>query len=361
MRVNAVTDSKGESFFMDSPEFLDQSIEKVSAQLFSTVFRIAVQGNTEPRTQYFASELIGSVSGISTSSHNQLIPLSNKDYEYEQHVINVYERKSNRLGMLLNTKELAQFVHYPNKTVVSKKLGIKDQKTKLLPQVFIGQKYTLGINAHHGLETPVTIDDQARLRHMHIIGATGVGKSTFMAQMLIEDIQLGNGCALFDPHGDIVEDILLRIPEHRKDDVIIVDPSDTEFPIGFNILSAETEVEKIVLSSDIVSNFKRYATSWGDTMTSVLSNAINTFLESDKQGTLIELKRFLLESKFREQFLKTVGDTSLHYYWKHEYPMLKRGISPLLTRIDTFLRPKTIRYMMANDYIDVLNSQVNIT
>lgn len=347
MRVNAVTDSKGESFFMDSPEFLDQSIEKVSAQLFSTVFRIAVQGNTEPRTQYFASELIGSVSGISTSSHNQLIPLSNKDYEYEQHVINVYERKSNRLGMLLNTKELAQFVHYPNKTVVSKKLGIKDQKTKLLPQVFIGQKYTLGINAHHGLETPVTIDDQARLRHMHIIGATGVGKSTFMAQMLIEDIQLGNGCALFDPHGDIVEDILLRIPEHRKDDVIIVDPSDTEFPIGFNILSAETEVEKIVLSSDIVSNFKRYATSWGDTMTSVLSNAINTFLESDKQGTLIELKRFLLESKFREQFLKTVGDTSLHYYWKHEYPMLKRGISPLLTRIDTFLRPKTIRYMMA--------------
>lgn len=345
--LNAVTDSQGESFFIDSPEFLEQSIEKVSTQLFSTVFRIAVQGNTEHRTKYLASELIQSVSRISASSHNQLIPLSNKDYDYQQHVINVFKRKSNRLGMLLNTKELAQFVHYPNKTVVSKKLGIQDQKTKRVSEVAIGQKYTLGVNQYHGIEIPVTIDDEARLRHMHIIGATGVGKSTLIAQMLLEDIRLGNGCALFDPHGDIVEDMLLRIPKYRQEDVIIVDPSDTEFPIGFNVLSAETEVEKIVLSSDIVATLKRYATAWGDTMTSVLSNAVNTFLESDKQGTLIELKRFLLESKFREQFLKSVEDTSLHYYWKHEYPMLKRGISPLLTRIDTFLRPKIIRYMMA--------------
>jgi len=164
---------------------------------------------------------------------------------------------------------------------------------------------------------------------------------------MLEDMKHGNGCALFDPHGDIVEDILLRIPEHRKNDVIIIDPSDSEFPIGFNLLGATTDTEKIVLSSDLVSAFKRHATAWGDNMTAVLSNAINTFLESTKGGTLIELKRFLLEEKFRKEFLESVEDSAMHYYWEHEYYMVKKGIAPLLTRIDTFLRPKIVRYMLA--------------
>ena len=84
-------------------------------------------------------------------------------------------------------------------------------------------------------------------------------------------------------------------------------------------------------------------------MTAVLSNAINTFLESSSGGTLIELKRFLLEDTFRDNFLNTVEDQSILYYWHHEYPMMKKGITPLLTRIDTFLRPKIVRYMLAQN------------
>nr|WP_274704132.1 ATP-binding protein [Polaribacter marinus] len=191
------------------------------------------------------------------------------------------------------------------------------------------------------------LDDEMRLRHTHIIGATGVGKSTLIANMMIEDMNTGNGCALFDPHGDIIEDILLRIPEHRKEDVIIIDPSDEKYSIGFNLLGATTDAEKIVLSSDLVSSFKRHATAWGDNMSAVLSNAINTFLESSRDGTLIELKRFLLEDAFRKEFLTTVEDPSIHYYWNNEYAMVQKRIAPLLTRIDTFLRPKVIRYMLS--------------
>jgi len=130
-------------------------------------------------------------------------------------------------------------------------------------------------------------------------------------------------------------------------DVILIDPSDSDYPIGFNLLGASTEAEKIVLSSDLVSSFRRHATAWGDNMTAVLSNAINTFLENPNGGTIIELKRFILEEKFRNEFLKNVDDPSLHYYWKNEYSMVKKGIAPLLTRIDTFLRPKIVRYMLA--------------
>lgn len=347
--LNAVSDGIGGSFFPNAPEMLPCAEEKVSKPLFSCVFRIASQGINKARSQYIATELCRSVTTVSTSKYNKFIALTNEGYGYENHLQNVYQRTSNRLGMLLNTDELTTFIHYPNKTVVSSKLGYTGGKTKKPPANAISKKYIIGNNIHNENDHKVTIDDQARLKHTHIIGATGVGKSTLIANMLIQDMNAGNGSALFDPHGDIVEDILMRIPEHRKKDVIIIDPSDTQFPIGFNLLGANTEAEKIVLSSDLVAAFKRHATAWGDNMTAVLSNAINTFLESSRKGTLIELKRFLLEDQFREEFLNSVEDPSIHYYWQHEYYMVKKRIAPLLTRIDTFLRPKIIRSMLAQN------------
>ena len=343
----SVSDGCGGSFFADSPEMLPCSKDKISAPLFSVVMRIGTQGNTDERSRFLASELSRSISSVSTSSYNKLIPLSNDGYNYEDHLYNLYNRKSNRLGMILNSSELVFFVHYPNKTIVSEKLYSLGSNTKLLPDECINQKYVFGINTHNQIEHRVSLNDTQRLKHCHIIGVTGVGKSTLLGNMILEDMKDGNACVFFDPHGDIIDDLLLRIPEHRINDVIVIDPSDTDFPIGFNLLEANTESEKIVLSSDLVSAFKRYATAWGDNMTAVLSNVINTFLESSRGGTLIELKRFLLEDEFRREFLKTVDDQSIHYYWNYEYVMVKKGIAPLLTRIDTFLRPKIIRYMLA--------------
>ncbi|WP_430411342.1 type IV secretory system conjugative DNA transfer family protein [Kordia sp.] len=343
----AVSDGSGGSFFSDSPEMLSCAKEKISQPLFSVVMRIASQGADDHRSQYLASELARSISKVSRSNFNSLIPLSNEGYDYDFHKYNLLDRISNRFGMILNSSELTTFVHYPNKTIVSSKLGIQGGMTKRVTEEYINKKYTLGINHHHGESHIVGVNDEARLRHTHIIGSTGVGKSTLIANMMIEDMKHGNGCCLFDPHGDIVEDVLLRIPEHRKDDVILIDPSNLDFPIGFNLLHATTEAEKMVLSSDLVSAFKRYATSWGDKIASVLSQAINAFLENSEGGTLIELKRFLLEDTFRKEFLQNVDDPSIHYYWDNEYQYAKRGIAPLLTRIDTFLRPKVIRYMFA--------------
>jgi hypothetical protein len=346
----AVSDGAGESFFSDAPEMPQCAKDKISQPLFSVVMRVATQGNSNHRSQYLAQELSRSISSISQSEYNKLILLSNEGYAYDFHHFNLHYRTSNRLGFILNAKELSTFAHYPNKTIVSAKLGIQGRTTKRVAQEYINGKYILGSNEHYGDSYTVGINDEARLRHTHIIGVTGVGKSTLIANMMIEDMRKGNGCCLFDPHGDIVEDILLRIPEYRQKDVILIDPSYLDFPIGFNLLHASTEAEKMVLSSDLVGAFKRFATSWGDNMSAVLSQAINTFLESSKGGTLIELKRFLLEDDFRNEFLEHVHDPSIHYYWNNEYQFVRKGIASLLTRIDTFLRPKIIRYMFAQQH-----------
>lgn len=349
----SVSDGLGGSFFSNSPEMPRLAQEKTNNPLFSVVMRIAVESTTTEQSEYLANEFIQNINTVSSSGYNKLIALNNEGYEYNNHLRNVFLRCSNRLGFIVNTKELSHFLHYPNRTILSPKLGLQGGKTKKLPKEAINQKYIVGINEHNGILSKVSLNDEMRLRHTHIIGATGTGKSTLIANMVLEDAEHGNGCAIFDPHGDVVDDILVRIPEHRINDVIIIDPSDIDYPIGFNLLGASSEAEKIVLSSDLVSSFKRHATAWGDNMTAVLSNAINTFLENPNGGTIIELKRFILEEKFRNEFLENVDDPSLHYYWKNEYPMVKKGIAPLLTRIDTFLRPKTVRYMLAQkDGID---------
>ncbi|MBA4409710.1 MAG: hypothetical protein C0397_09850 [Odoribacter sp.] len=359
--ANSILNSVGigkDSFFPDSPEMALCAKEKVSSPLFAVVFRLAVQSYNSKDAERLANELILNIKTASRSEFNSLIPLSNSGYEYKSHLDNLKVRGTNRFGMIMNSEEMFSFIHFPN----SPKLISTDSKTKAVPDTLVNNDYLIGINRHLGVEKKVTLNNAQRLRHTHIIGATGTGKSTLISNLFLEDVKKGNGCVIFDPHGDTIEEIIPHIPEDRLNDVILIDPSDNEYSFGFNLLRADTEVEKIVLSSDLVEAFRRHSTSWGDQMTSVLSNAINTFLNSSKGGTLIELKRFLLESLYRKEFLKTVNDRSIHYYWNNEFVLLKKvSISPLLTRLDTFLRPKTIRNILSQkeglDFNEVINER----
>ncbi len=105
--------------------------------------------------------------------------------------------------------------------------------------------------------------------------------------------------------------MLGRIPEGRINDVVLLDPSDEAYPVGFNILSAHSDLERNLLASDLVSVFRRLSTSFGDQMVTVLGNAILAFLESSEGGTLSDLRRFLVEPGFRARFLETVQDPEI--------------------------------------------------
>ena len=208
----SVSDGSGGSFFADAPEMVKCAQDKIATPLFAVVIRIATQGNTDRRSQYLAQELARSISAVSTSEYNKLIPLSNEGYAYDFHQYNLHHRLSNRLGCILNSKELNTFLHYPNKTIVSKKLGLSGSKTKRQSQASNKGIY-IGENSHNRESFSVHLDTETRLSHTHILGVTGVGKSTLIAQMFLRDVEQGLGCAIFDPHGDICDDILKRIPE----------------------------------------------------------------------------------------------------------------------------------------------------
>ena len=362
--VRSVTHDDGKPFFVNQPELASAAERKVTRPLYAAVVRIALKTESFDRTLGIARDLASSLRVFADPQGNELIPLENSEYSFEEHIEDVLRRQSRRSGMLLNSDELIGFVHLPSAAVRSGALERDMGKTKAAPALARSATgLLLGNNIHLGQSVPVRLTPEERVRHTHVIGASGTGKSTLLFNLIREDILNGEGVAVLDPHGDLVDKVLGIIPENRIGDVVLVDPSDTEYPIGFNILSAHSELEKNLLASDLVSVFRRLSTSWGDQMDIVLRNAILAFLESSAGGTLSDLRRFLIEPNVRNQFLATVRDPEVVYYWQKVFPHLSgsKSIGPVLTRLQTLLSQKSIRLMVSQpenrlDFAEIMDT-----
>jgi len=362
--LDAVTDRDGKPFFANRSELVSASQRKTSQPLYGVVVRLSARSTEFDRAWEIVREMASPLGGLWQPGSNELIPLHNRDYPSIDHAQDVVRRQSRRSGMILNREELLSLVHLPSSAVKSAKLVREKGNTKAAPSAVQNEGgILLGHNVRAGTTSEVRLSFDQRVRHMHIIGASGTGKSTLLYNLIRQDIVNGEGLAVLDPHGDLIEQVLGIIPPHRIDDVVLLDLSDEEYSIGFNILSAHSELEKTLLASDLASVFKRLSSSWGDQMHSVLTNAILAFLESSEGGTLADLRRFLLDTGYRERFLLTVSDPEVVYYWQRAFPQLggNKSLGPLMTRLQMFLGQKPIRYMVAQkdnrlDFGEIMDS-----
>ena len=338
--VNSVTSTEGKPLFANSPELTvtGTAENKVASPLFAAVVRIMARTATRDRLYEIARDLAGSLRVFANPHGNALIPLKNDEYPYFDHLEDVIARRR-RSGMILNSDELACFVHLPSSAVRSSVLLRDSGRTKAAPAIVQRKSgVVIGDNEHNGDTVAVYLNPDQRVRHTHIIGSNGTGKSSLLLNLIRQDIMNDEGLALLDPHGDLIDQILGFIPEKRIKDVVLVDLSDEEFPIGFNLLHAHSEIEKRLLASDLVGVFRRLSKSWGDQMDTVLQNAILAFLKSTRGGTLADLRRFLRDEKFRSEFLQTVRDPEVRDFWQEVFPKLGGGksVSSLLVRLQEF-------------------------
>ncbi len=359
--LSAVTDGFGRDFFANVPNLAQSAKEKIARPLYAATLRLATKADSAESAMAILERMASALSLYGGQTGNALMPLpGNPSIDFETDLM---RRETHRSGMIVNGDELASLAHIPSGDIESAKLRGNERMSKAAPAMVCGMSgLSLGTNHHHDIERAVTLPTEARVRHMHVIGASGTGKSTLLFNSIKQDIEAGHGIGLLDPHGDLADMVLSIIPPSRVDDVVYLDPSDGDFPVGFNILHAHSDLEKTLLASDLVSVFERLSQAWGDQMGSVLRNAILAFLESSRGGSLIELRRFLLEPAFRESFLKTVSDPEILYYWHKGFPTLSgnKSIGPVLTRLETFLAPKSIRYMVGQtknriDFGDILD------
>jgi hypothetical protein len=192
------------------------------------------------------------------------------------------------------------------------------------------------------------IKSNNRQKHLYIVGKTGMGKTTLLSNMILQDIYNGQGVCLIEPHGDCSEYILDRIPQNRQQDVIYFDPSDTDFPIGLNILEPQKSEAPFLISSTLLSAFNKiWAGAWSSRMEYILSNTLLTLLESEGQSLLGVIK-LLTDEKYRKKITSELQDPLLKNFWDLEFSKFneryrQEAISPILNKIGQFFANPLIR------------------
>jgi hypothetical protein len=141
--------------------------------------------------------------------------------------------------------------------------------------------------------TPFGIKQSDRRAHMYILGKTGTGKSTMLETLIRQDLLNGNGLALLDPHGDLVEKVLLQVPSERRVDLVYFDATDPKNPLGFNPLERVADRFRPLAASGLLSVFQHiWADSWGPRLEHILRNTLLALLEQPS-ATLADVSRLL--------------------------------------------------------------------
>jgi hypothetical protein len=158
-----------------------------------------------------------------------------------------------------------------------------------------------------------------RTRHVYVIGKTGMGKSTLLENMAVQDIQNGNGMAFLDPHGGTAEKLLNYIPEHRIKDVLYFAPFDLEHPISFNVLEDPGPDKRFLVVNGLMSVFKKiWVDAWSARMEYILSNILLALLENPG-STMIGVNRILADKAYRKTVVDNVKDPAVKAFWVNEF------------------------------------------
>ncbi|HYD34837.1 MAG TPA: type IV secretion system DNA-binding domain-containing protein [Vitreimonas sp.] len=187
-----------------------------------------------------------------------------------------------------------------------------------------------------------------RRRHMYVIGKTGTGKSTLLANMAINDLKNDEGLCVIDPHGDLVETLLNYIPSRRINDVVYFDPSDPDRTVKINLFEGQNVVHRELIASGIVSVFQKlYSYSWGPRLEYILRNALLTLLKTEN-ARMSDIVDLLVDDKFRAKTIENLDDPILQTFWTKEFdqmpPRLRsEAIAPILNKVGQFVSSPLVR------------------
>ena len=208
-----------------------------------------------------------------------------------------------------------------------------------------------------------------RLRHLWVMGKTGAGKSTLLSNLIRQDLERGEGLALLDPHGDLVESVVPFVPPHRRSEVLLFQPSDRAYPVSFNVFrhGRRRPEDQALLCAQLIAVFKKYwADSWGPRLEHILRNAILA-VASDPRATLLFLYRFLTDERLRTSVTRNLTDPVVRQFWTHEFPgygkkLQSEAVAPVLNKLGAFVAIPIVRSIIGQersrvDFVRVMNER----
>jgi len=224
-----------------------------------------------------------------------------------------------------------------------------------------------GTVSDSGKQKTFGILQEDRRKHMYILGKTGMGKTTLLQNMILQDIYNGAGVCFIDPHGDPSEYILDRIPAHRQNDIVYFNPADTAFPLGLNMLEPQRGEETFLIASGLIAVFHRiWEGMWSSRMEYILNNTLLALLETPG-NTLLSIIQMLTDTGYRNFIIKNLKDPLVRNFWLKEFASFndryrQEAISPILNKIGQFLSTDLVRNIVGQqnstiDFREIMDNQ----
>jgi hypothetical protein len=264
----------------------------------------------------------------------------------------IYRRFREKSGFLLNSEELASIFHLPLKTTETPNILWLTAKIAPAPTNVPTEGISLGENVYRGVKKEIRMRRSDRRRHTYIIGKSGTGKSVLLANMAVQDIQNGEGVCVIDPHGDLVSDILERIPPERAEDVIIFSPSDLERPLALNLLDYDPRYpeQKSFVINEMIGIFDKLydlKATGGPMFEQYMRNAMMLVMDDPESGsTLMEIPKVLADEDFRRLKLSRCKNQTVVDFWRKEAE--KAGGEAALANIVPYITSKLTSFI-SND------------
>lgn len=332
---------------------------------FRAAIRIVSVGQSEERAKSLLQSFAGTF-GVYTAGDGNSLVLSEPAFwqkkKFEQTIIDRGDYATPKF-QVLGSAELASLWHPPGMGLSMIKninwgSAVSGEAPVNLPISTDNEEEKKEINFFARAEfknrpTTFGIKKQDRRKHMYIIGKTGTGKSTLIANMAINDMKNGEGMAVVDPHGDLTDILLDYVPANRINDVALLDPADLGYPFYLNPLEVKNPAYRELVASGIVSIFyKLYHMSWGPRLEYILRNTILT-LTHLPQATFLDIPELLTNEQFRAKTIEHLPDRVLKNFWVNEFnklspQMRSESISPILNKVGQFLSSQTIRNIVGH-------------
>jgi hypothetical protein len=240
-----------------------------------------------------------------------------------------------RLPYLFDAMEATSAFRFPSPALEEiPGLPSKTSRTQLAPSSAEQRGHLIGHSVHNGRVQPVRLSRDDRRRHLYAVGQTGTGKTSMFESMIMADIKDGEGLCVIDPHGDLIEKLLAKIPEERAEDIVLFDPRDMERPVGFNMLDYESEEQKYFLVQEIIAIIEMLLQQWDPAMGGPIFYQYTRMVlllvmsNPDDAGTLIQFHHLFNSRDFYKRFLPL----------RTRDPLLEKFVSETLLRMD-FTRP----------------------
>lgn len=258
----------------------------------------------------------------------------------------------NRRGSLLSVDELAILFHPATVTVKTERMeqvtSRRFEPPAILPDSKESDAVVIGTTDFRRRRDFIALRADDRRRHLYCVGKTGVGKSTLLLNLMVDDIEKNRGVGVIDPHGDLVEDVLQRIPRARTNDVILFDPA--AHPIAFNPLAYSRPEERPLVAAGVLSALKKVFDideTNAPRMLYILRNVLFALIEQP-QATLLDVPRMLTETAFRRQIVSRLSDPLIRSFWQNEFANWNdryrdEAIAPVQNKVGQFLTSPLIR------------------